>query len=84
MINNALTFVVLDMTIVTALLGRFSSLFLGSFLENVESLSLVGAFIGFAVSAALMNVLSSSVTMVFVCMAENPDALKVTIVLGIS
>ena len=90
LISNALTFAVLGMTVITALLGTFSSLFLGSSLERVgitESvilLSIVGALMGFAVSVVLTNALSSGVAMVFVCMAENPDALKVTIVLGIS
>lgn len=86
LISNALTFAVLGMTIITALLGTFSSLFLGSSLQNVGIsdpmilLTAAGALMGFAVSIVLTNALSSGVAMVFVCMAENPNALKVTFI----
>ena len=84
LVSNALTFAVLGMTAVTAVLGAFSSIFLRVPLERVGVtdplivLSIVGALMGFAVSIVLTNALSSGVAMVFVCMAENPDALKVS------
>jgi hypothetical protein len=83
LVSNALTFALIGITGVSALLGAFLSIFFSTSLRGVgisnpiAMLSLVGGLMGFAVATVLISTLNSGVAMVFVCMAENPGALKV-------
>lgn len=83
LVGNAFTFAMFGMAALSALFGFFSTLFLGPLLEGVGIsdpyilLSVIGALMGFAVAVVLTNALSSGVAMVFVCMAESPNALRV-------
>ena len=84
LVGNFLIFAMFGMTVLTALLGFFSSILLGPILERADisepyiMLTVIGGLMGYAVSSIFTNVLSSGVTMVFVCMAENPSALEVS------
>lgn len=84
LVGNFLIFAMLGMTVMTALVGFFSTILLGPFLERAGisepyiMLTVVGGLMGYAVSSIFTNVLNSGVTMVFVCMAENPSALEVS------
>ena len=83
LVGNAFTFAMFGMAALSALFGFFSTLFLGPLLNSVGIaqpyilLSIIGALMGFAVAVVLTNALSSGVAMVFVCMAESPNALRV-------
>ena len=83
LVGNALNFALFGMTVITALMGYFSTLFLGPKLLAVGitdpsiMLSIIGAMMGFAVGSVLTSALTSGVAMVFVCMAEDPESLKV-------
>ena len=84
LVGNFLVFAMFGMTMITALLGFFSSILLGPTLERAGisepyiMLTVIGGLMGYAVSSIFTKVLSSGVTMVFVCMAENPAALQVS------
>jgi hypothetical protein len=83
LVSNALIFALLGITGFSALLGAFLSLFFSLSLMEVgiksplATMSFVGGLIGFAVASVLVSTLNHGVAMVFVCMAENPGALKV-------
>jgi hypothetical protein len=83
LVSNALIFALLGITGFSAIIGAFLSLFFSPSLMEVgiknplATLSFIGGLIGFAVASVLVSTLNHGVAMVFVCMAENPGALKV-------
>ena len=80
--SNALTFAVIMMTLLMAVAGVVLSLFMGPSLLSVgftspaAVLGILGGVIGFGVGNVITHALNSGIAMVFVCLAESPDALK--------
>lgn len=79
---------ILSLALVMGLIGFFVGIVWGpSIASTIQSdpttvcwlMTILAAVIGAIVSQIFVNVLDSAVAMVFVCYAENPDALKVNI-----
>ena len=86
LIGNAFIFCQLTITASSVLIGVFLSIIAPKFsvflfrkgVSNpVLVLGVLGGIIGYFVSNMVTNVLNSAVAMVYVCLAENPQILKV-------
>ena len=89
LISNSLCLITLSIAVCMAILGYLISLFSGEAIAsslNVKDqatvtiyLVVLGAIIGGIVGSLLITMLESAVAMVYVCFAEDPDALRVSV-----
>ena len=86
LIGNCLSLIIVSVAIVMGLTGGLVGYIWAPVLSSstnmtgssmIMTLAILAAVIGAVVSQIFVNILDSAVAMVFVCYAENPDALKV-------